>query len=97
MEVNLSVVLTEEEGELCDQAAVVAGAANRQHLCGSVSLALSSVGSGDAVCTKAAVSPGWNVENDNSQITHRHFLYRTSININIYSRASANHDTLVAT
>lgn len=99
MEVSLSVVLTEEEGELFDQAAVVAGAQNCQHLYGSVSLslALNSVGSEDAVCTKAAVSPVWNVDNDNSQITQGHFLFRTSININIFIRASANHDTLEAT
>lgn len=99
MEVSLSVVLTEVEGEVFDQAAVVAGAQNRQHLCGSVSLslALSSVGSEDAVCTKAAVSPGWNIENDNNQITQGHFLFRTSININIFIRTSANHDTLEAT
>lgn len=81
MEVSLSVVLTEEEGELFDQAAVVAGALNRQHLYDSVSLslALSSVGYEDAVCTKAVVSPGWNVDNDNSQITHIFFSELQSI------------------
>lgn len=99
MEVSLLVVLTEEEGELFDQVAVVARALNRQHLYGSVSLspALGSVGSEDAVCTKAVVSPGWNVDSDNSQTTQGHFLVRTSININIFIRASANHDTLEAT
>lgn len=99
MEVGLLVVLTEAEGELYDQVAVVVGALNCQHLYGSVSLslALSSVGSEDAVCTKAVVSPGWNVDNDNSQITHGHFLFRTSIDIHIFIRASANHDTLEAT
>lgn len=99
VEVSLSVVLTEEEGEPFDQAAAVAGAQNRQHLYGSVSLslALSSVGSEDAVCTKAAVSPVWNVDNDNSQIMQGHFLFRTSINVNIFIRPSANHDTLDAT
>lgn len=99
MEVSLLVVLTEEEGELFDQVAVVAGALNRQHLYGSVclSLALSSVGSEDAVCTKAVVSPGWNVDSDNSQITQEHFPFRTSIKINIFIPASANHDALDAT